>query len=445
MATTTESRLNASVNGDLVNRVQALRLDNQLAAGPARNSGSLLPWILCALLAITWVGVGVRWYKSVPQSALAPTGQPAPSGSGLAPNLPPPSSGSQPIVAQGEMVIQLKGIVIPSLQVTVSPRDVGAEITNIYFSEGKRVKEGEILATLVDHQYANRLKTEEAAVKAAEAIKARAVAAEVAAVARVAKAKAALSAAEARLTRALKIKDRADKDYEAAKMNPSVVPAQEYRRYEADKLVADADKLAADADVRAAQREVEAAEADVITAKANVASATEDLNAAIARRDEARRLVENCTVRAPIDGTILTKSADKGALVSPMSFNVAAGICTIADLAKLEVEIDVPERQITRLKPGQACVLQADADPTREYRGVVDRIMPIADDTKNVVKVRIRVYLKKDEEQGTFLKPKMGITATVYETRFQFDPQRDFPWGDEAERQPFWDAAWTKK
>src|SRR5437879_989607 len=52
-----------STNGDLVNRVQQLRLGEQLDAS-RRSGGSWLPWVLCGLLAITWAGVGVRWYKS---------------------------------------------------------------------------------------------------------------------------------------------------------------------------------------------------------------------------------------------------------------------------------------------------------------------------------------------------------------------------------------------
>ena len=218
--------------------------------------------------------------------------------------------------------------------------------------------------------------------------------------------------------------DKARKDFEQAKMQNATgtIGAQEYQMYEAAKLSTDAKKVAADANVIVADREIDAAKADEKTATASLEAARADLNAAIARRDEAKRLVNNCCVISPIDGTILTKTADKGALVSPMSFNVAAGICTIADLSKLEVEIDVPERQVTRVRPGQDCKLQADANPTREYRGVVDRVMPIADDTKNVVKVRIRVYLKKDEEPGAFLKPKMGITATVYERPSRFRP-----------------------
>lgn len=117
-----------------------------------------------------------------------------------------------------------------------------------------------------------------------------------------------------------------------------------------------------------------------------------------------------------------------------MSFNVAAGICSMADLAKLEVEIDVPERQITKIRYGLDCLIQADADPNRGYRGMVDRIMPIADDTKNVIKVRIRTYLPVGEEPGSFLKPKMSVVATVYNRPFAFNPTTDQPWGDEKSR-----------
>jgi HlyD family secretion protein len=439
MGMPSEARLDTSPNGDLADRVQQLRLDDQLATGKAHRGGSWLPWVLCGLLSVTWAGVGARWYKSAPSKGDDAPAAVAPQPSGT------PHPGA-PAAEPGTLVTQLKGIVTPSLQVTVSPRDVAAEITDIFFAEGKRVKRGDKLATLLDHQYANSLKNQQAAVASAKAQFDRAIAAEKSAKAKEAKANAALAAAKARVTRAVAALDRARKDFDQAKLQNAsgVISAQDYQMYEANKLTADADKVAAIADVEAAEREIEAAQADETTATASKDAAEADLEAAKARCLECKRLVENCTVIAPIDGIILTKSADKGALVSPMSFNVAAGICSMADLSKLEVEIDVPERQITRLKPGQNCVLQADADPNRAYRGVVDRVMPIADDTKNVVKVRIRAYLRATEEQGAFLKPKMGITATVYERPFALSSD-DYPWGDEAERKVAWELAWKKK
>ncbi len=444
MAIPTESRLGPSANGDLADRVQQLRLDNQLGAGTGRaGGGSWLPWILCAILAFTWAGVGVRWYKAVPTSGEVGPAAPAPAASTAA----PVAGGGAPAAEPGALVTQLKGIVIPSLQVTVSPRDVAAEITEIYFSEGKRVNKDDKLATLLDLQYVNRLKSDEAAVTAAKAQLARATAAKASAEAMVAKAKSALAAAEARVTRATAFQERARADFAQAELQnvAGTIASQDYQKFRADKLGADADLIAARADVEAARQAEKAAEADVTTAASTVAAAEADQRAAESRRDESRRLVGNCEVKAPIGGIILTKSADKGALVSPMSFNVAAGICSIADLSKLEVEIDVPERQVTRLKAGQECLLQADADTNRRYRGVVDRVMPIADDTKNVVKVRIRAYLPKGEEQGQFLKPKMSVTATVYERPFELNPAADFLWTDEdgpTGRKADWAKGW---
>ena len=132
------------------------------------------------------------------------------------------------------------------------------------------------------------------------------------------------------------------------------------------------------------------------------------------RLSEAKRLLENCEVKAPIDGTILTKLADRGVLVSPMSFNVAAGICAMADLSDLEAEIEVREDQIMQVRVGLRCEIVATADPNRTYAGRVDRIMPIADDTKNIIKVRVKVQLPLGEEAGSFLKPKMSSTVRIY-------------------------------
>jgi multidrug resistance efflux pump len=158
-----------------------------------------------------------------------------------------------------------------------------------------------------------------------------------------------------------------------------------------------------------------------------VAAAEADMIAAKAKMDEADRLLKNCVIRSPIAGTVLTKKSDIGSVVNPQSFNVAASLCEIADLSKLEVEVDVPERQIARVREKLDCTIVTDADEGRAYRGYVDRIMPIADDSKNVVKVRVRVILPKKEQAGSFLKPKMSATVTAYNRDFAYQPN-DQPW-----------------
>ncbi|MCI0704493.1 MAG: efflux RND transporter periplasmic adaptor subunit [Planctomycetia bacterium] len=407
MATSSESRLTASPNGDLVNRVQQLRLDNQLGTGRASSRGSWLPWVLCGLLAITWASVGVRWYKAAQKTD--DTG-----GSSATTNQPGGQPGAP--VAPGEIVTTLKGTVTPSLQVNLSPVDVSGELLEIYFKEGDSVKQGQVLGKLRDTRYLNDFKRTAAMLKMAEArladLRGSAVRPEERKqmVAELDEAKANLKRAQQELAR-----------LNSQKMG-GVVSAQDLERAEADVGTFTA---------RVTKLEQSLTLLNMGARKEKIAEAEGNVDDAKAAHDEAKRLLDNCQIRAPIDGTVLTKAADKGMLVSPMSFNVAAGICSMADLAKLEVEIDVPERQIVRLKTGQECVLRPDANTNKVYRGVVDRVMPIADDSKNVVKVRVRVYLSKDEKPGSFLKPKMSVTTIVYNRDFVLNPDTDLLWGDE--------------
>jgi multidrug resistance efflux pump len=415
MATSSDSRTAVSPNGDLINRVQQLRLDSQLGTGKGgRGSGAWLPWVLCGLLAVTWAGVGVRWYKSAGQKSDDAPGAPA-NGASQAAGQP----GASP-VAPGEIVTQLRGTVTPSLQVNISPIDVSGELLEIYFKEGDTKKKGDPLGRLRDTRYRNDFKRTEAMLGMAQA--------RLADLQKEAVRPAERKQAQAELDEAKANWRRADQELKrlAGQTVGSVVSPQELQKAEAEEAMAAA---------RVTKMEQALALLNMGARKEKIDEAEAAVRDAQSAHDEARRLLDNCTIVAPIDGTVLTKAADKGALVSPMSFNVAAGICSMADLSKLEVEIDVPERQITRLRPGQDCVLQADADPSRAYRGQVDRVMPIADDTKNVVKVRIRVYLGKDEKPGSFLKPKMSVTAVVYNRDFAFNPATDQPWKeDEAKK-----------
>ena len=177
------------------------------------------------------------------------------------------------------------------------------------------------------------------------------------------------------------------------------------------------------AQLAAARAARTSAETQEVAAKAELNAAEAELDAAKARRDESKRLLDSCKILAPITGTVLTKKADRGSLVNPLAFASTSGsLCEIADLSKMEVEIDVPERQITKVREKLDCLIAADANPDRPYRGYVDRIMPIADDSKNVIKVRVRVILPRGEAPGSFLKPKMSVTVTAYNREFAYQP-----------------------
>jgi multidrug efflux pump subunit AcrA (membrane-fusion protein) len=389
----------ASTNGELINRVQQLRLDDQLGRGPGRGArGAWLPWVLCGLMAVAWIGVGVRYYRIQGAKIEGAGGAPGSTANQANGNGATPSAG-QPAAAPGELLLHLKGTITPALEIKLSPDDVSGVVEKIDFKEGDRVQAGKVLAWIRKARYENDYNSAKAGLLAAEA--------------QVDKAKTAVASAQARIAKVDATLVRMNLELERARNN-SVTAKATLDEAEANQKIAEAEK-------KVAKTEVE-------TSQAALAAAVAEAEVSRARLSESKRLLDNCEVKAPINGTILTKVADKGMLVSPMSFNVAAGICSMADLSKLEVEIDVPERQITRIKPGLDCTVQADADPNRIYRGVLDRVMPIADDTKNVVKIRVKVFLRKGEEPGTFLKPKMSVVGTVYNREFRFDPEKDQPW-----------------
>src|SRR5262249_51977980 len=127
-----------------------------------------------------------------------------------------------------------------------------------------------------------------------------------------------------------------------------------------------------------------AAEAEAQQAEAEVRQAAAEL-----RTTEWN--LDNCTVRAPVSGTVLIKRAEKGNLVQPMAFNGSTSLCDMADLADLEVELSIQERDIANVAVGQQCRLRPEAYQQRVYEGKVDRLMPIADRAKGAITVRVKV------------------------------------------------------
>ena len=141
-------------------------------------------------------------------------------------------------------------------------------------------------------------------------------------------------------------------------------------------------------------------------AKAEVQQAKADLVKAEWRLD-------SCTIRSPISGTILRKNAEEGNIVNPIAFNGSFSVCEIADLADLEVDLTIQERDISKVFQGQRCKVRANAYQNRVYEGYVSRLMPIADRAKGAVPVRVKVTVPADEE-GVYLKPDMSCVVTFY-------------------------------
>jgi len=132
------------------------------------------------------------------------------------------------------------------------------------------------------------------------------------------------------------------------------------------------------------QATYDAAESRLERVKAGIAVAQ-------AMLQSAQVALENTVIRAPFDGTVLTKNADVGEVVAPLAggaFSKSA-VVTIADLRSLQVEADVAESNLEAISPGQPVEIVLDAYPDQRYPGYVAKIVPTADRAKATVQVKV--------------------------------------------------------
>src|SRR5204863_220050 len=135
------------------------------------------------------------------------------------------------------------------------------------------------------------------------------------------------------------------------------------------------------------QASVDAAEARHERVKASIAAAEATVLSA-------QVSLENTVIRAPFDGTVLTKNADVGEVVAPLAASAfsKSAVVTIADLRSLQVEADVAESNLEATSPGQACEIVLDAYPDVRYPGSVAMIVPTADRAKATVQVKVAFH-----------------------------------------------------
>lgn len=163
-----------------------------------------------------------------------------------------------------------------------------------------------------------------------------------------------------------------------------------------------------------AKAEYDAAEARHKKAVAGVAAANANLQAA-------QVSVDYSLLRAPFDAVVLTKNADIGDIVSPLSAatSAKAAVVTIADMGSLQVEVDVSESNIEKVKIGAPCEILLDALPDRRFRGIVHMIVPTADRTKASVMVKV-----KFEEIDSRVLPEMSAKVAFLQRQLTADDEK---------------------
>ena len=144
--------------------------------------------------------------------------------------------------------------------------------------------------------------------------------------------------------------------------------------------------------------------------RAQIGATKEQVRAADAQITVAQQDVDNCTVRAPFAGVVVSKDAQRGEMVSPISAGggfTRTGIATIVDMDSIEIEVDVNESYIARVEPGQRVEAMLDAYPDWRIPAQVRTIIPTADRQKATVKVRIS-FDKLDPR----ILPDMGVKVS---------------------------------
>src|SRR6266704_2037797 len=129
----------------------------------------------------------------------------------------------------------------------------------------------------------------------------------------------------------------------------------------------------------------------------------------------AKSLLDATVIRAPVTGTILDRTAEKGELITAQFASAAAGgpqgqVVSLADLNDLQVELDIAQADFARLGPTQKAKVTTDAYPDKEYDGVIAQISPEANRQKATVQVKVQVQ-NPDKYPTVQLRPEMNATV----------------------------------
>ncbi len=230
-------------------------------------------------------------------------------------------------------VVNASGKIYPEIEVKVSP-DISGEVTELTVQEGDSVKKGQILARIYADIYNIQRNQAASGVVQSQA--------------QVANSQAAIDALKAQLEQAQRTYDMQKKLFD-----DKVISRNEFN-------VAEANLKSSKANYNAALQGIRGGEASVQSAKQSLAKANTDLGRTV--------------IIAPMDGVISLLSVKKGEKVAGNSFNVGTEMMRIADMAKIEVRVDVGENDVPKVKLGDSAVVEVDAYSDRKFKGIVTQI-----------------------------------------------------------------------
>ena len=270
------------------------------------------------------------------------------------------ASAAKPDAGGRQALLNASGYITPRRRATIAAKITG-RVTGVFFDEGTRVAQGQLLATLDESDVKRAFDS----------------------------AKADRDSAQAAIA-----------DYEVQLRNAQIALRRAEQLQKAGVQTQEAlDNAGTAAD----------------SLKAKIALAKQQVAASEARIAVAQQAVDNCTIRAPFAGVVVSKDAQVGEMVSPNSAGggfTRTGIATIVDMHSNEIEVDVNESYIARVENGQQVTATLDAYPDKPIPSKVRTVIPTADRQKATVKVRITIV---DLEKYNFILPDMGVKVAFLE------------------------------
>ncbi len=278
--------------------------------------------------------------------------------------------------------VNASGKIYPEVEVKISP-DISGEITELNVEEGDSVVKGQVLARIYADIYS--LQRDEAASRVNQSA------------ATVENSKAALESLKASMDQAQQTYNRNKKLFD-----DKVISKSELEQYETA-------LRSATANYNAALQNIKSLQAGVQSSQVGLTRANKDLG--------------RTTLVAPMNGIISSLKVKKGERVAGNSFNVGTEMMTVADMAALEVRVDVGENDIVKIKAGDSADIEVDAYNNRKFKGVVTKIgsstkstNALTSSSNDVTNYEVRIRLDKDSYKdlaGRTFPFRPGMNASV--------------------------------
>jgi HlyD family secretion protein len=300
-------------------------------------------------------------------------------------------------VKTSEIALKGTGYVIARDVYDIASKIVG-RVEEIFVERGDIVQAGDTIILVEDDEYVAQIEMTEARVAIAQAnldqLRAGSRPQEIA-----------LAQADAASAEASAIQARADEKRAADLLEDEVTTPQEIERARTNRIVAESNlrikkEMARLAELGPRVEEIQMAEAQLEEAEANLEFSKTQLSFTV--------------ITSPITGTILEKVAKKGEMVTNSNFGGGRGarssVASLADLTDLQVELDITEDDLPRVRMDQRCEIRVDGFPEERIEGIVDEIAPRADRQKATVQVKVKILDPPD-----FLRPEINANVTFME------------------------------